>query len=153
MGAVYFYHLTDTPLEKTLPMLLDKARDAGWRILVRGTDPAVLARLDELLWKTDSNGFLPHGIAGGPNDADQPIVLAEDLASGDFACVMSVNGATITVDEVNERDRCCVLFDGHDEAALNFARGQWKTLTDAGCQAQYWAQEDGRWTKKAESGA
>ncbi len=152
MGAVYFYHLTDTPLEKTLPMLLDKARDAGWRILVRGTDPAVLARLDELLWTTDSNGFLPHGIAGGPNDADQPIVLAEDLTSGDFACVMSVNGATITVDEVNERDRCCVLFDGHDEAALNFARGQWKTLTDAGCQAQYWAQEDGRWTKKAESG-
>ena len=32
MGAAYFYHLTETPLERTLPMLLGKCRDAGWRV-------------------------------------------------------------------------------------------------------------------------
>ena len=34
MGAVYFYHLTDSPLETTLPGLLDRARGQGWRVLV-----------------------------------------------------------------------------------------------------------------------
>ena len=39
MGAAYFYHLTRRPLEETLPVLLDKARGAGWRVAVRGRDP------------------------------------------------------------------------------------------------------------------
>ncbi|MEM1101745.1 MAG: DNA polymerase III subunit chi, partial [Pseudomonadota bacterium] len=35
--------------------------------------------------------------------------------------------------------------------AVARARVQWKALTGAGVAAQYWAQEDGRWTMKAES--
>ena len=36
--------------------------------------------------------------------------------------------------------------------ALDAARGQWRALTGAGCKAQYWSEESGRWEKKAESG-
>ena len=63
---------------------------------------------------------------------------------------MSVAGGDVTAEEVTNLDRVCILFDGHDGNALTHARGQWKALTEAGCNAQYWAQEDGRWTKKAE---
>jgi DNA polymerase-3 subunit chi len=147
MGAAYFYHLTDTPMDQTLPMLLGKARGAGWRVLVRGDDLAVLERLDKLLWQ---DGFAPHGMAGGPHDAEQPILLGSGVSADGFACVMSIGGAEVTAAEVAKLDRTCILFDGYDAASLTFARAQWKTLTDAGCAAQYWAQEDGRWTKKAE---
>ena len=149
MGAVYFYHLTTTPLEATLPMLVGKAREAGWRVLVRCADPTLTGRLDEVLWQGSEDGFLPHGIAGGPHDADQPVLLG-DVPSDGFGCLMSVAGAAVTENEVKACDRVCILFDGHNDAALDHARGQWKTLTDAGCSAQYWAQQDGRWTKKAE---
>jgi len=151
MGAVYFYHLTDSPLDATLPMLISKAQGAGWRILVRGTEPALLERLDALLWQGPVDSFVPHGLAGGPHDDDQPILLGVDVPAADFACLMSVGGANVTADEVQTLDRTCILFDGHDGDALQHARGQWKTLTGAGVSAQYWAQEDGRWTKKAES--
>ncbi len=149
MGAAYFYHLTDSPLEATLPMLIGKARGAGWRVLVRGSDPALLKRLDDVLWQGPDDGFLPHGMAGGPHDADQPVLLG-DVPSEGFACVMSVGGADVSADEVTAVERVCILFDGHDGAALEHARGQWKALTDAGCAAQYWAQDGGRWIKKAE---
>ncbi|WP_400087998.1 DNA polymerase III subunit chi [Yoonia sp. R78084] len=149
MGAAFFYHLTDSPLEATLPMLIGKARGAGWRVLVRGHDAALLKRLDEVLWQGPEDGFLPHGLAGGPYDADQPVLLG-DVPSDGFACVMSVGGAAVSAEEVGAAERTCILFDGHDGAALDVARGQWKALTDAGCAAQYWAQEAGRWTKKAE---
>lgn len=152
MGAVYFYHLTDSPLEATLPMLIGKARQAGWRVLVRGQDAALLQRLDDVLWQGSDDGFLPHGLAGGPHDADQPVLLGDVPADG-FACVMSVGGAVVDPAEVKTLERTCVLFDGYDPAALDHARGQWKALTDAGCPAQYWAQEDGRWVKKAEKSA
>lgn len=151
MGAAFFYHLTDSPLEATLPMLIGKARGAGWRVLVRGHDAGLLARLDDLLWQGPEDGFLPHGMAGGAHDADQPVLLGDVPADG-FACMMSVGGADITADEVNALERCCILFDGHDDTALARARSQWKALTDAGCAAQYWAQDYGRWVKKAEKG-
>ena len=149
MGAVYFYHLTNSPLETTLPMLIGKARQAEWRVLVRCADPALTERLDDVLWQGADDGFLPHGIAGGPHDAEQPVLLG-DVSSDGFGCLMSVGGAAVTEPEVKARERVCILFDGHNDAALDHARGQWKALTDAGCSAQYWAQEDGRWTKKAE---
>lgn len=151
MGAAYFFHLTRSPLEVTLPMLLGKALGAGWRVAVRGTDAARLDWLDDKLWLDD--GFLPHGRAGGEFDAEQPVLLTTDTSAPNGAvCVMAVDGAEIGADEVNALDRVCILFDGNDGDAVQAARDQWKTLTGAGCAAQYWSQVGGGWEKKAESG-
>ncbi|MDA7424692.1 DNA polymerase III subunit chi [Thalassococcus lentus] len=153
MGAAYFYHLTRAPLEVTLPLLLEKSLAAGWRVAVRGTEAARLEWLDQQLWLSPEDGFLPHGLAGGPHDADQPILLTTGAAANDPSCLMSVDGADISAEDVNAMERVCVLFDGHDPEALDRARGQWKALTTAGCAAQYWSEESGRWEKKAESDA
>ena len=151
MGAVYFYHLTERPLEATLPTLLSKALEAGWRVAVRGRDQALLDRLDRQLWAGD--GFLPHGQSGHDHDDMQPVLLTTSTdAPNNPSCVMSVSGADVTADEVQALDRTCILFDGGDSGAVEHARNQWRTLTDAGVTAQYWAEEGGRWTKKAESG-
>ncbi|NOD78040.1 MULTISPECIES: DNA polymerase III subunit chi [unclassified Ruegeria] len=152
MGAVYFYHLTRQPLERTLPVLLDKARQAGWKIDVRGIDPARMDWLDEKLWLGPEDGFLPHGREGGPHDAEQPILLTtgSEAANG-ASCVMAVDGAPVEAEEVTAMERVCILFDGNDDMAVQHARGQWKSLTAAGCSAQYWSEESGRWEKKAEA--
>ena len=153
MGAAYFYHLTRGPLERTLPVLLGKAREAGWRIAVRGRDADRMEWLDEKLWQGADDGFLPHGLAGGPHDALQPILLTTAAAAtNDPACLMAIDGAEVAPEEVQRLERVCVLFDGNDPEAVQVARGQWKALTVAGCSAQYWSEESGRWEKKAESG-
>ena len=150
MGAAYFYHLTRAPLEATLPALLSRAREAGWRVAIRGGDAARLDWLDEKLWLGD--GFLPHGRAGGEFDADQPILLTTEAAAPNgAACLMAIDGAEVSPDEVPTLERTCILFDGNDGDALSAARAQWRLLTGAGCSAQYWSQESGRWEKKAES--
>lgn len=151
MGAVYFYHLTRNPLERGLTLLLERALGAGWRVAVRGTDPARLDWLDEKLWLDPGDGFLPHGRAGGPHDARQPVLLTTAAEPANRPeCVMAVDGAQVTPQEVAALARVCILFDGHDAAAVQAAREQWKTLTAAGCAAQYWSEESGRWQKKAE---
>jgi DNA polymerase-3 subunit chi len=153
MGDVYFYHLTHQPLEVTLPMLLGKARQAGWRVAVRGRSAERIEWLDNKLWLGAEDQFLPHGRAGGEFDADQPILLTTaPEAANDPACVMAVDGAPVTPEEVSQRNRVCVLFDGNDPEALDIARGQWRSLTKAGCRAKYWSQESGSWQMKAESG-
>jgi DNA polymerase-3 subunit chi len=152
MGAVYFYHMTESPLEQVLPMLLGKARAAGWRIEVRGTDKARLDRLDQSLWQGSPTDFLAHGRAGGDHDTDQPILLTLDQPAANTPdCLTSVDGADLRPDEVIAAARSMILFDGGDTAAVDRARGQWKLLTDAGCAALYWGQEQGgSWVKKAE---
>ena len=152
MGAVYFYHLTRKPLEETLPALLHKALGAGWRVAVRAREAARLEWLDEKLWLEPEDGFLPHGIAGGAHDADQPVLLTLGAECPNGAvCVMAVDGAEVSAQEVQALERVCILFDGNDTAAVQAARDQWKALTGAGCAAQYWSEETGRWEKKAET--
>jgi DNA polymerase-3 subunit chi len=152
MGEAYFYHLTRSPLEAVLPMLLEKALAQGWRVAVRGTDPARMAWLDERLWLGPEEGFLPHGLAGGAHDAAQPVLLTvADAMPNAAACLMAVDGAEVTAEEVKRLERVCVLFDGGEEAALARARAQWRALTAAGCKARYWSEESGRWQMKAES--
>ena len=152
MGAAYFYHLTRRPLEEGLPQLLERSLKQGWRVLVRGQNDRRIEALDLHLWTFSEESFLPHGIAGGANDADQPILLAAGPVPPEGrACVMSVEGAEVTVDEVEEAERVCVIFDGGDPDALNRARSQWRTLTKGGASAQYWSEESGQWEKKAES--
>ncbi|MEO0389709.1 MAG: DNA polymerase III subunit chi [Pseudomonadota bacterium] len=152
MGAAYFYHLTRAPLEDTLRLLVGKSLQAGWRVAVRGPDPALLDHLDAALWLGPDDGFLPHGRAGGDHDARQPVLLTSGAAPNDPHCVMSVGGADILPDEVAALQRVCVLFDGHDDSAVQHARGQWKTLKDAGAAAQYWSEDGGRWEMKAQTG-
>lgn len=150
MGAVYFYHLTRRPVEATLPMLLGKSLEAGWTVAIRGTDMGRLDWLDQKLWLGPEEGFLPHGLAGGPHDALQPVLLTTGAAPNDPQCVMCIDGAEISAQEVQTLERTCILFDGMDDRAVQHARVQWKALTDAGCSAQYWSEDSGKWVKKAE---
>jgi DNA polymerase-3 subunit chi len=111
--------------------------------------------LDEALWlQGGDEAFLPHGRAGEPHEADQPILLTTgaDMPNG-ATCLMSVAGADVSPGEVQSLDRVCVIFDGNDEAAVAHARTQWKALTDAGCAAQYWSEQSGKWEKKADKEA
>ena len=62
--------------------------------------------------------------------------------------VQGVDAIETSTRETEALERVCILFDGGDGAAVQAARGQWKALTSAGCKAQYWSEESGRWEKK-----
>ncbi|SDZ12952.1 DNA polymerase III, chi subunit [Jannaschia faecimaris] len=146
MGEAYFYHLTRNAVDVTLATLLNRSLAQAWRVVVRGGDAGRLEWLDERLWQGD--GFLPHGLAGGPHDARQPILLTTG-AGESRDCLMAVDGAEVAPDEVATMKRTCILFDGTDGDAVSRARVQWKALTDAGCAARYWSEESGKWEEKA----
>ena len=119
--------------------------------VIRGRDRARLERLDTALWTDPPDGFLPHGLEGGPQDAAQPVLLGQGGAVNGAAGLFLLDGAEVTPDEARPMERVWLIFDGGDGAAVQAARGKWKALTAAGIPAQYWSEESGRWEKKAES--
>lgn len=148
-----FYHLTQSTPQATMATILPRALSAGWQVMLRGTDQTALDALDTALWLHPDDGFLPHGLAGGPHDADQPILLGTGLIGNAAQGLMLVDGAVTTPEEAAGLERVWVLFDGADEAALAGARRLWTALTGAGLAAQYWSEEAGRWEKKTEKAA
>ena len=148
MGNALFYHLTRSGPAQLLPMLIGKSLQAGWRVELRGRDRARQVALDEALWQGE--GFLPHGLAGGPHDARQPALLTVEgqAAANAPRCLIALDGAEVTGAECAGLERACIVFDGNDPEALERARVQWRALKEAGVAAEYWSEADGRWERK-----
>ena len=146
---IWFYHLQNQPVERALPILLEKAVGRGWRVAVQVPE-AGLKRVDDLLWTYAPESFLPHGLARDKDGERQPIVLAADSANPNQASLrVSVEGADIDLPSDAPYVRAILLFDGRSEEAVAAARLQWSRLKGQGLTLAYWQQSDeGRWERK-----
>ena len=113
-----FYHLTRSGAEATVLTLLPRAIAAGWRVMIRGGDSAALDRLDARLWLDPEDGFMPHGMEGGPHDADQPVLLGQGAAVNGAQALALLDGADVTIDEAQRMQRVWTIFDGDDKDAV-----------------------------------
>ena len=149
MTEVLFYHLEQQPLERVLPSLLERTLERGWRAVVQCVSQERLDALDAWLWTYRDDSFLPHGTARDGPASLQPVFLTVESGNPNSARVrFLVEGATIA--ELEDYDRVVHLFDGHDTAAIEQARQEWKRARAAGCEVTYWQQADnGRWEKRA----
>ena len=143
---VDFYQLGSTPLEQVIASIAQKLLGEGKRLLVVAEDQGLLGRLDRMLWDQGPTSFLPHALAGGSEDARQPILLASHTDAPNLARnILIVDGqwreAALTF------DRAFYLFDA---ATLGGARLAWKLLAGReGVERRYWAQVEGRWKQQA----
>jgi DNA polymerase-3 subunit chi len=143
---VDFYQLAGSAAEQVIASLAEKVLGAGGRLLVVGSDEAQLARLDRMLWDIEPTGFLPHGIAGGSNDAQQPVLLSTTPDAPNLARNILIADGEWR-DAALAYDRAFYLFDA---ATLDGARLAWKLLAGRdGVERRYWAQNEGRWTQQA----
>lgn len=152
-AVAMFYHLKSAGLDDTLTMILSRAVGQGWRVMLRSLDQSILVHLDAKLWLGSEDGFLPHGLQGGPYDADQPVLLGSGPIANGANGLFLLAGADVDLAELPGLERVWVLFDGQDAAAVQVARSQWTRLTGWGLAAQYWSDETGTWVKKVEKAA
>jgi DNA polymerase-3 subunit chi len=143
---VDFYQLAQTPSEQVIGGLAEKVLGADGRLLVVAGDEAYLARLDRMLWDQGAASFLPHGIAGGADDARQPILLSTSPDAPNLARNMLIADGEWR-DAALTYDRSFYLFD---DSTLEGARLAWKLLAGRdGVERRYWAQIDGKWRQQA----
>ena len=143
---VDFYQLGDTGPGGVIGSIVGKVLADGQRLLLVANDEALLARLDRILWDEGATSFLPHGIAGGPDDPRQPILLSPTTDAPNLARNMLIADGEWR-DAALHFDRAFYLFD---ETTLDGARLAWKLLAGRDeVERNYWASEDGKWVRKA----
>src|SRR5215469_1852459 len=112
MTEILFYHLQRQPIEKVLPVLLEKSLERGWRVAVQSSSDERIEALDALLWTYRDDSFLPHGTYKENSAADQPILLTVKEDNPNRAAVrFLIDGSPMPTDSA-AYDRVVVLFDG-----------------------------------------
>ncbi len=144
---VDFYQLGAAPPEQVIVAIAQRLLAQEQRLLIVAADEAALARLDRLLWDQGATSFLPHGLAGGADDARQPILLSATPDAPNLARNMLIADGEWREAALNY-DRAFYLFD---TATLDGARLAWKLLSGRdGVERRYWARDDdGKWLQKA----
>ncbi|MDI9636363.1 DNA polymerase III subunit chi [Kamptonema cortianum] len=147
MTDVRFYHLTASPLERALPLLLEKTLAIQKRAVVLCASDERLDYLNNTLWTLGRISFIPHGSAKEGMAEDQPVWLTTfDENPNGAQFLFLTEGATSP--SLASYERCLDIFDGNDPEALAAARERWKAYKDAGHTVTYWKQnEAGGWEK------
>ncbi len=142
---VDFYQLGGGRPEAIIATIAEKVLAADGRLLVVAGDEAFLTRLDRQLWDQDPGGFLPHGVAGGVDDARQPVLLSTSEDAPNLARNLLIADG-LWREAALSFDRAFFLFDGE---AIEDARLAWKLLSGReGVERLYWASEGGKWVQK-----
>jgi len=144
---VMFYELSRDPAHLVVPLLARRILEQSGRMLIVSADEQQRARISAALWQARPDSFLANGQMGEGHEDRQPILLADipDPVNGARFLVIA-DGVWCEGEEPFERT--FYLFDDETKAQ---ARQVWRDLRGReGVKKEYWAQDDGRWTKKAE---
>jgi DNA polymerase-3 subunit chi len=143
---VDFYQLGASAPEQVIGSIAEKVLASDGRLLIVAEDEPLLARLDRMLWDLGPTSFLPHALAGGAEDARQPVLLSTGVDAPNQARNMLIADG-LWRDSALTYDRSFFLFDA---STLEAARLAWKLLAGReGVERRYWAQVDGRWKQQA----
>jgi len=141
-----FWQLSRDPVERVVPLIAERTRNAGERLLVVANEEAQRWALRRALWEAKPTSFLANGVADGAHAARQPILLSAECAAPNGArYVVIADGGWRA--EAEGFERVFLLFG---EAAVEGARAVWRRFDGrADVERSYYAQEDDKWERKA----
>jgi DNA polymerase-3 subunit chi len=143
---VDFYQLGAAQPDGVIAAIAGRLMAEDQRLLVVAADEALLARLDRQLWDQGATSFIPHGIAGTSDDAEQPVLLSDGTDAPNVAHNILIADGEWR-DAALAYDRAFYLFGDN---TLEGARLAWKLLSGREeVERNYWALDGGKWVKMA----
>ncbi len=104
---------------------------AGRRVLIRARDQAQAGELDQALWSFDQDSFLPHALAGGPDQAEEPVLISTGGDNPNRARVLILARAEESP-PVEEFDHLVQLLPAGEGPELDCCRRAYKALMAGG---------------------
>ncbi|MEQ5788648.1 DNA polymerase III subunit chi [Erythrobacter sp. NFXS35] len=140
-----FWQVTDDPVEKVVALIASRVLGEGARVLVVAAEADQRAAIARELWQAGPDSFLANGEADAAGAERQPILLSDDPTPA--------NGAThlIFADGVfRDSEGFARVFLLFKPEAAPAARAAWRAHDGReDIERAYFAQESGRWVKKA----
>jgi DNA polymerase IIIc chi subunit len=141
---INFYGITSEDPVKVLITLLDKAvLTQGIRSCILLKNLVELEQLDKSLWSRHL--WLPHSIAGDPEENETPIVLynTEDKELSlkkniDYLFLLDKSPSPV----IDDFKKIFVVFNINNNDSLSYNRARWKTLLNYEANRRFFKQND-----------
>lgn len=103
----------------------------GRRVLVLARDRTQAEELDRVLWSFAQDSFLPHALAGGPDQEQEPVLIStgEDNPNGARVLILARAEESLPLDGF---DYLVQLLPEGDGPELDRCRRAYKALKDGG---------------------
>jgi DNA polymerase-3 subunit chi len=103
----------------------------GQRVLILARDQAQARELDQGLWTFEPDSFLPHALAGGPDQDEEPVLIATEAGNPNQAAVLIAAKGLGQMPQAGFA-HLIQLLPLEEGPELNACRACYKALKDAG---------------------
>lgn len=137
---ITFYHLTSTPIEKTLPNLAFKIYQTGMKALILCKDAEQMENLNHILWSFSTKKFIPHGSIKDESPELQPILLSTSIGDTQNSpeTVIILNSEDIE-GNADFKKYAYMFYGNEDDAEVISARKLMNTYKKLGYSVKSWA--------------
>ena len=145
-----FYQLASDETGELVAQLAEKSQMIAKKVIIHASKDSC-QRLSRALWEIRDLSFMAHGTDGEDGADYAGIWLSSDEAKNHISAEFAILTEGRMVTDLTAFERCFIVFNGKDEAALGQARSQWQTLSqNFKGKCRYFAKSDeGKWEQKA----
>ena len=146
LEKAFFYNASHRDVVADIAWLAENIFKKNNRIVIFCTDQETTEVVDDFLWSTRDDSFIPHSKKKDGKDTFDPILVTADLdGSYDHNVLLALNGGLIKEKDWQRFAKIYYFFDDQDIKERENARSMWKSFSSLNIECKYWINEKNKW--------
>ena len=146
LEKAFFYNASHRDVVADIAWLAENIFKKNNRIVIFCTDQETTEVVDDFLWSTRDDSFIPHSKKKDGKDTFDPILVTADLdGSYDHNVLLALNGGLIKEKDWQRFAKIYYFFDDQDIKEKENARSMWKSFSSLNIDCKYWINEKNKW--------
>ena len=146
LEKAFFYNVSRRDVVADIAWLAENIFKKNNRIVIFCTDQETTEVVDDFLWSTRDDSFIPHSKKKDGKDTFDPILVTADLdGSYDHNVLLALNGGLIKEKDWQRFAKIYYFFDDQDIREKENARSMWKSFSSLNIECKYWINEKNKW--------
>ena len=146
LEKAFFYNVSHRDVVADIAWLAENIFKKNNRIVIFCADQETTEVVDDFLWSTRDDSFIPHSKKKDGKDTFDPILVTADLdGSYEHNVLLALNGVLIKEKDWQKFDKIYYFFDDQDIKEKENARSMWKSFSSLNIDCKYWINEKNKW--------
>ena len=146
LEKAFFYNVSHRDVVADIAWLAENIFKKNNRIVIFCTDQETTEVVDDFLWSTRDDSFIPHSKKKDGKDTFDPILVTADLdGSYEHNVLLALNGVLIKEKDWQRFAKIYYFFDDQDIKEKENARSMWKNFSSLNIDCKYWINEKNKW--------
>ena len=146
LEKAFFYNVSHRDVVADIAWLAENIFKKNNRIVIFCNDQENTEVVDDFLWSTRDDSFIPHSQKIDGKDTFDPILVTADLdGSYEHNVLLALNGVLIKEKDWQRFAKIYYFFDDQDIKEKENARSMWKSFSSLNIDCKYWINEKNKW--------